>query len=375
MRRGRRSGVVACAFMLLQGVPAQAGGDAAAVPAVLLEQRIPLERGRFDDLFGGISGLTHDRRTNRWLMLSDDRSGHGPARFSSVRITQDRGGRLRIGKGRQVTLKDGAGRTFPRPGTGSEAVDPEAIRVSPDGRVLVWSSEGDVRDGVGPSVRRVDRKGKELGRAILPQNLRFDPTGATGIRDNATFEGLDFTPDGALWIAMEGPLIEDGLPAAPGRTAIVRFTRLEEGAPPRQYAYRLDAVPVAGPGATADNGVSEILAVDDHRMLVMERSGATDVGGRFQFHCRLYLADFAGAQDVAAVAGLSGHDVTMARKKLLVDFDTIVGAPFGNLEGMDWLGAKLSNGTRRLAIVNDDGFEADRSTELLVVTLPAGVLP
>ena len=379
MRRGRRSGALGCAFAIaLQGVSAHAAAVPAAVPApvptVRLEQRIPLERSRFDDRFGGISGLAHDPRTNRWLMLSDDRSGHGPARFYTVRIAQDREGLLRTGRGRQVTLKDGAGLTFPKPGTGNEAVDPEAIRVSSNGKVLLWSSEGDVQDGIGPSVRRMDRQGRDLGRAMLPQNLRLDPTGATGIRDNATFEGLDITPDGALWIAMEGPLIEDGLPAAPGRPAIVRFSRLEKGAPTRQYAYRLDAVPVAGPGATADNGVSEILAVDDRRMLVMERSGATDASGRFQFHCRLYLADFGGAQDVALVPSLSGHDVTTARKTLLVNFDGVPGAPFGNLEGMDWLGARRADGTRRLAIVNDDGFEADRPTELLVVKLPA-ILP
>lgn len=360
--------------MLLQGGWAYAGEDDTAVPAVRLDQRITLDQSRFDDQFGGISGLAYDRWSKRWLMLSDDRSGHGPARFYTVRIAQGRDGRLRTGKGRQVTLKDGEGRTFPKPGTGSEAVDPEAMRVVPGGKALVWSSEGDVRDGVGPVVRRIDRQGRELGRVLLPRNLRLDPAGRTGIRDNATLEGLDFTPDGALWIAMEGPLIEDGLPAAPGRTALVRFSRLEESGPTRQYAYRLDAVPVTGPGATADNGVSEILALDDRRMLVMERSGATDGKGRFQFHCRLYLADFAGAQDVAQVHGLSGHDVITARKTLLLDFDTVPGAPFGNLEGMDWLGSKRKDGTRRLAIVNDDGFEADRPTELLVVTLPAAAL-
>lgn len=371
MRRVWPSGALVCAIaMLLPGVPAYAEADAAPVPSVRLDQRIALERSRFDDLFGGISGLAYDRRTQRWLMLSDDRSGHGSARFYTVRIGQDREGRLRIGRGRQVTLKDGAGLTFPKPGIGREAVDPEAIRVSPDGKALLWSSEGDVQDGFGPSVRRIDRKGRELGRVVLPQNLRLDPKGATGIRDNATFEGLDFTPDGALWIAMEGPLIEDGPPAAPGRSAIVRFSRLQEGVPTRQYAYRLDAVPVAGPGAVADNGVSEILSLDDRRMLVMERSGATDASGRFQFHSRLYLADFGQAQDVARVPSLSGEDVTTARKTLLVDFDALPGAPFGNLEGMDWLGARRADGSRRMAIVNDDGFEADRPTELLVVTLP-----
>lgn len=370
----RRAALAWAAAIMLQGVTAHAADDPAAAPAVRIDQRITLEPSRFDDRFGGISGLVYDRRTKRWLMLSDDRSGHAPARFYSVRIAQDRAGRLRIGKGRRVTLTDQAGRSFPAPGTGAEAVDPEAIRVTPDGKALLWSSEGDVRDGAGPSVRRIDRAGREQGRVTLPPNLRLDPTGVSGIRDNATLEGLEFTPDGALWIAMEGPLIEDGLPAGPGRSALVRFSRLEEGAPGRQHAYPLDAAPVTGPGAVADNGVSEILALDDRRLLVMERSGATDANGRFQFHCRLYLADFASAPDVAQVPSLSAPGMEAARKTLLVDFDAAAGAPFGNLEGMDWLGTRQADGSRRLAIVNDNGFESDRPTELLVMTISAAAL-
>ncbi|WP_161392051.1 esterase-like activity of phytase family protein [Croceibacterium xixiisoli] len=357
-------------------MPAQAEEETAtATPAVRLEQRIPLDPTRFDAQFGGISGLAYDRWARRWLMISDDRSGHGPARFYRVRISQDRRQRLKIGKGKRVILTDRAGLPFPAPGTGREAVDPEAIRVMPDGTGLLWTSEGDVVDGFGPAVLRIDRQGREQGRIILPANLRLDPGQSSGIRDNATFEGLDITSDGALWIAMEGPLIEDGLPAAPGRTAPVRFSRLMDGAPARQYAYRLDAVPVRGQGAVADNGVSEILALDDRHMLVMERSGATDAAGRFQFHNRLYLADFGAAPDVAQMASLSAGTVAAAQKTLILDFDSLPGAPFGNLEGMDWLGGMQPDGSRRLLIVNDNGFEADRPTELLVVTIAAGLLP
>lgn len=377
--------VLACGVAaLFPGVAAHAEGDTdIAMPAVHLEQRIRLDPARFDDQFGGISGLAYDRRTQRWLMISDDRSGQGPARFYTSRISQNRQGRLKIGKGRRVILTDSAGQPFPPPGTGREAVDPEAIRVLPDGSGLLWASEGDVVDGFGPSVFRIDRQGREQGRIALPANLRLDPAQTSGIRDNNSFEGLAITPDGALWIAMEGPLIEDGLPSAPGRTALVRFSRLQDGAPTRQYAYRLDAVPVPasgpksdpGQGGMADNGVTEILPVDDRHMLVMERSGAADAAGRFQFHNRLYWADFGPAQDVTPIASLAGADVVTAQKRLIVDFDSLPGAPFGNLEGMDWLGPVQPDGSRRLLIVNDNGFEADRPTELLVLTISAGALP
>ncbi len=366
-----------CWTGLTIGAPAQGQADTvAAMPAVQLEQRITLDPAHFDAEFGGISGLAYDRRSRRWLMISDDRSGKAPARFYTVRISQDQQtGWLMIGKGRRVVLTDAVGQPFPAPGTGREAVDPEAIRVMGDGRSLLWASEGDAVDGFGPSVRRIDRRGRERSQVTLPANLRFDPEQASGIRDNNSFEGLDITPDGALWTAMEGPLIEDGLPAAVGRTALVRFSRLMEGETARQYAYRLDAVPVPGQGGVADNGVSEILALDDRHMLVMERSGAADANGRFGFHNRLYLADFGAVQDVASWGSLSAGEVAIARKTLIVDFDSLPGAPFGNLEGMDWLGGPQPDGSRRLLIVNDDGFEHDQPTELLVVTIPPGMLP
>ena len=53
---------------------------------------------------------------------------------------------------------------------------------------------------------------------------------------------------------------------------------LASGEARRQIAYVPDAIPAAPfpAGAFADNGVSEILMIDAHRMLVLERAYATD---------------------------------------------------------------------------------------------------
>jgi hypothetical protein len=269
------------------------------------------------------------------LLLSDDGSDRGPARFYEVRITRLDTGGWRVGKARRRLLRDANGRLFPRPGLGREAADPEAISVAPDGRRLLWSSEGDSKDGHGPAVRTMDRRGRELGPIPLPANLRFDPSRTRGPRDNATIEDTDFTPDGALWLAMETPLIEDGLPAGEGRTAMVRFTQLHVGAQARQFAYRLDTAPRSLYGKGADNGVTEILAVDDQRMLVLERSGTPVGDGRFLFRCRLYLEDFIGATEVSALPSLVNAEVAPATKRLLLNLDTLPDNP-GNLEAMAW---------------------------------------
>lgn len=337
-----------------------------------VESRIVLPHERFGRGFGGISALAHDRRRDRWLLISDDRSVREPARFYRVELGRKGEDILFAHGARRVFLRDRQGATFPQPGTAQEAVDPEAIRMSPDGSGFVWASEGDARGGYGPAIRRMDRQGRETKRITLPDNIRFDPAGRRGTRDNRTIEGMDFSSDGALWIAMEAPLIEDGPVAGIGRPALVRFIRLKRGERPGQFAYPIDAIPVPPQGALADNGVSEILALDDERFLVLERSGAQHGDGRFVFHCRLYLADFRAATDLADRRSLTGTDVRAAQKTLLIDFDQLPGEPLGNLEGMAWWPDGIE-GRRHILFVNDNGLEAETPTELLLLSFPVDV--
>jgi hypothetical protein len=369
-----RLGTLVCAVVALGvATPSGTAAQTRAEPAgsrrsAQLVDIVDLDPAKFGEAFGGISGIDYDRRTRRWIFLSDDRSDQGPARFYTARITR-RDGRWQFRGGRAVTLRDERGMPFPKAGAGREAVDPEAVRVTPDRRHVIWASEGDAKDGFGPAVRYGNRQGKTVGLVTLPANLRFDSKGRHGTRDNGSLEGLTFTPDGALWLAMEQPLIEDGPPPDDRQGALVRFTRLTKGAPTQQFAYSLDAVPAAARGIRADNGVTEILAVDDRNMLVLERSGARQADGRYRFHCRLYLADFTLASDIAARVDLSGT-VTTARKRLIFDFDTLAHSP-GNLEAMAWW-PSVHGG--HILLANDNNFVADEPTRLILMSLAPDAL-
>ena len=54
-------------------------------------------------------------------------------------------------------------------------------------------------------------------------------------------------------------------------------------------------------GAFHTNGVSEIVALDHHRLLVFERSFSAGVGNRG----RLYLVDLEGATDIHEIVALA----------------------------------------------------------------------
>ena len=121
----------------------------------------------------------------------------------------------------------------------------------------------------------------------------------------------------------------------------------------------------ATPGKRFEQGVSEILWLDDNRLLVLERAGVEIEGVHWGFHCRLYLADLSRAGDVSALPSLTGATVPLAAKTLLIDFDAVRGAPVGNVEGMAWAPAGRFGG-RRLVFVTDNNFDPDWTSELLV---------
>ena len=297
--------------------------------------------------FGGISGVDRDAR-GRWYLISDDRSDRAPARFYIARF-RVRHGQPWLDVRSSVTLRDAAGAPFPADGRTGEKVDPEAIRVS--GRELVWSSEGDPDNGTDPSVRRMGRDGRERARIALPAQFRFDPGKRHGARKNQTVEGLAVTPSGALWIAMEGPLYEDGPAASAEQGALLRFTRIARDGGTRQIFYRTDPDPVAGSGRRSDIGVSEILPLGEDKLLVLERAGAEQANGKWGFRCRLYLIDTAGSGEVA--------------KRRLVDFDSVPGGTPGNLEALAWA-PKGRDRQGRLVVMADNNFVEGDPTTLLM---------
>lgn len=322
---------------------------------------------------GGVSGIDYDPKSGEWYLISDDRSEHAPARFWRARIAIRSGHPPRLARMRAYRLRRPDGTFFPEPGGGGEALDSESLRMVPDRRVLIWSSEGDARDGFGPAVRLMTLAGKERAKLPLPQQLAFDPKQASGPRANLSFEGLSFEPDAKhLWLSLEAPLIQDGALAGPSAGATVRLTRF--GYPGMQvadqYAYTVEPIGPVPEGRLADNGVSEILALDPQHLLVLERSGIQQADGDFSYRSRLYCADLDDAQDVREIASLRHQPVIGAAKHLVYDFASAAPLRIDNVEGMS-LGPVLRNGNRTLVFVTDNDFSARRPTQLIALEIAA----
>jgi hypothetical protein len=204
----------------------------------------------------------------------------------------------------------------------------------------------------------------------------FDFGLTAGARINKTLEGLAITPDGqTAWLAMEAALRQDGPEPtlqAPGGPC--RFTQIDiaTGKALRQIAYVPDAVPKAPspPSADADNGVVEVLMLDAHRMLVLERAYMAGLGDRQRNSMRLYAIDTRQATDTLGIAAFKPANHSPAVKTLVADFANYPALTrLDNTEGMTW-GPALADqdgkpGSRTLLFVSDDNFNPRQITQFL----------
>jgi hypothetical protein len=187
-----------------------------------------------------------------------------------------------------------------------------------------------------------------------------DPFEERGARTNNGFEGLSFSADGeTLWVAMETALIQDGPIATVEHGATSRLTQFDrDGTMLAQYVYELDPIQAVPTGEGADNGVSELLAIDATRFLVLERSGVSTAAGPWDLYIRIYLIDISGATDVSGLESLDGADYIPVSKELVLNLAETDLAYVDNIEGMSW-GPVLENGNATLVLVSDNNFNPE----------------
>ena len=317
--------------------------------------------------YGGISGIDYHPRSGRWAFISDDKSERGPSHVFLGRLDVRPGRPCGPKLERMIPLRREDGKTFPDRKAGTEAADGESVRFDPWSSDLVWATEGDFDHGYPPAVRRMRIDGTPIERLVAPDALTFHGGGLIGARKNATVEGLGWSVGGrSMWLSMEWPLAQDGPIPSVKEGGLTRLTRLDRaGKVLAQYAYRVDPVQVASPVGVNDNGISEILTLDDRRLLVLERSAEKGRDGRYSYHIRLYVADVAKAQDVSKVESLAVTPVRPVDKRLLLNFDGL-GVRIDNLEAMAW-GPRLRDGTRTLVLASDDNYDANQINQILVL--------
>ena len=345
------------------------------------DMTVPRERR-----FGSLSGLARDERTGRYLAVIDDRL---PARVTWLDIGFI-DGRLTVTPLGVVPVTAGPG-VEPRIAV---QADLEAVVTLPDG-TFVGSEEGHVSKGeadqppVGTWPAALLTLSPQMAvTAVHPWPAAFSggPEGG-GIRDNQGAEALTRTPDGRLIAGLERPLFADqpggyrnGRPfnngkGGPGR--LVEFIETDRRwEARRQWMYPIEATETRVGFDTicddGENGLTELLAVDDTRFLALERSCLQNAATRLARNTgHLFFVDVAGADDISGVASLASAPVHGAAKTLLVDFDALIPrlppslAALDNFEGLAF-GPTLPDGSRTLLVLSDDNFRPTQKTALLL---------
>ena len=337
------------------------------------EYDVPYNYSFQNTTVGGLSGIDYDAGKNIYYLICDDRSSINPARFYTAKISLNQRGIDSVQFISVNYLLQRNGTTYP----GSKqdpfhTPDPEAIRYNAKTKQLIWSSEGEriiKKDTIvleDPALTLISTKGKFIDSFYLPPNMRMSET-QKGPRQNGVFEGISFIDNYKnLLVSVEEPLLEDGPRAGLNdSSAWIRMIRyhVRTKKPIAQYAYKID--PVAYPATPSNafklNGVPDILAVNDHQLLIIERSFST---GRKPSTIKVYIGEMTGATDVSNITSLSNENFTPISKKLLLNMDDL-GIYIDNIEGVTF-GPKLPNGHQTLIFVADNNFSKAEKMQFLL---------
>ncbi|MGF6926575.1 hypothetical protein QFZ48_002075 [Chitinophaga sp. W2I13] len=312
---------------------------------------------------GGLSGIDYAPSSGQYYLICDDRSALNPARFYTARLYFSDKSFDSIKFTGVTPLLQPNGQPYPDTKTNpSLTPDPEAMRYNSKKQRLVWSSEGErivnEKDTIltNPGIYEIRMNGQYLDSFALPSQFRMQAT-ENGPRRNGVFEGLGFTPGYKyLYVSLEEPRYEDGPRAEVGQGAYTRILKFDNNTrqPVAQYAYKLEPVafPAIPENAFKVNGISDIMVLDNNKILTIERSFSSGVK---DCTIKVFITDLSNATDISGINSLQADTrFKPAAKTLLLDF-VHLGKYIDNIEGVTY-GPVLPNGHRSLVFVADNNF-------------------
>jgi hypothetical protein len=334
-----------------------------------------LQGGVPHNQLGGLSALEYSGRDNLYYVLPDRGPGDGSARYHcrwqmiELKLSGADNSKptARVVGTTLLTASDGkpfvgnATAFDPNGPDGNHRLDPEGLRRGPSGSIFI-------SDEYGPYVIEFDSSGRQLRSFEIPARYLIAHPAATkeaevegntsGRVTNGGMEGLAISTDGKrLYALMQVPLLQDSQRTKKGKVKGLNCRLLEldiaTGKATREFLYPLDH---DGPKN------SEILAIDDHQFLVIERDGKLGKDSEFK---RVMKIDIADATDTSAIARFPHKKlpkgVTPVRKSTFIDLlDPRYGLAGPKLaekqEGLAW-GPALPDGRKVLWMCVDNDFK------------------
>ena len=227
--------------------------------------------------------------------------------------------------------------------------DGEGIAFVPSKNTLFISGEA-------PSeIKEYYLDGRITGQGLhLPKKMRQ-------CRNNYSYESLTYDKlRNCLWTVSESTLKEDGT-CATSTNHTINHLRLQcydpqSGNLIAQYPYAMEAPTVEKAAYLYILGVSELLALENGHLLVLEREVFVPKKrvGAFA-RCKLFEVDVTQSNQINEPVSLSNDTVSFLPKKLVWEKTTHINLfrqDFANYEGMT-LGARLKDGRQTILLCSD----------------------
>lgn len=316
-----------------------------------------------DSRIGGLSGISF--RDGLYWAVSDDKGKFGELRVYGFEV-QLNDKEFAVTPSKVLFLHDEQGKPFLK-----KTLDLEGIVALPNSFLI--SNEGllDHKPRTMPSVIEFNLEGRQIGEIKLPEMFNPEKTGKQkkGVRSNGALEGLSLSPSGQnLWVLTEQPLLQDQKKwqqGEAGETRLLQFKKTSTGwRLHHEWMYPIDAVPTGSSGAIVlGQGCSEILAINDSELLVLER-GVYTTGLQVIYDVKLHQISMKAAEGEKTKKPL--------KKTLLFDFSTIQnkiadGKGLDNFEGLAW-GPEIK-GQKTILVVSDDNFMPAQRTVWVALKL------
>src|SRR5262247_1398628 len=195
-------------------------------------------------------------------------------------------------------------------------------------------------------------------------------------------EGLAISPDGrTLFGIMQNALLQDhGLNPPPSTDRLGLNNRILKVdlsiGETHEYVYVLDAI-------NRGQGVCEILAINDHEFLVVERDNRSNLQTPPQAPTRktIYKINLSGATDVSGIeslpAGPLPADITPVKKTLFINLldpaFNLAPTIAEKIEGLAW-GPDLPDGRHVLYVISDNDLNPNLDTQLYAFAIDPSLI-